>query len=175
MPTAKKAETIEHLRERITAASHLFFTDYAGLTVEETTKLRGELRKDGTTYAIVKNTLFSRAAGEELAAKIEPFLAGPTAVVFSGPDPVAPAKALRDFADDSKKLKIKAAVIEGQVIDAKQIAALAAMPSKLQLQTQLVGILASPFRGLVTVLSGNQRGLVRVLDGIREKKAAQGE
>jgi large subunit ribosomal protein L10 len=153
----------------------MFFTNYAGLTVSEVTKLRGALRKDGTTYAIVKNTLFSRAAGPELAEKIEPFLKGPTAVVFSGIDPVAPAKALRDFADESKKMTIKAALIEGRIIDAQQIAALAAMPSKVQLQTQLVGLLASPLRGLVTVLAGNQSGFVRVLDGYRQKREAAGE
>jgi large subunit ribosomal protein L10 len=174
MPTAKKAETIEQLRQKIAASSHLFFTDYAGLTVEDTTKLRSELRKDGTKYAIVKNTLFSIAAGKELAEQIEPFLKGPTAVVFTGEDPVAPAKALNDFAIESKKLKVKAAIIEGRLVDAAQIKVLASMPSKLQLQAQLLGVLQSPMRGLVTVLAGNQTGLVRVLDGIREKKEAAG-
>ena len=64
MPTAKKEATIEELRERISAAKNLFFTNYAGLTVEEIGKLRAELRKDGSTYGVVKNTLFKRAAGD---------------------------------------------------------------------------------------------------------------
>lgn len=172
MPTAKKEATIEELRERIANAPNLFFTDYVGLTVEEITKLRGELRKDGTTYAVVKNTLFRRAAGEELAAKLDAFLAGPTAVVFGGADPVAPAKALKQFSDATKPVTVKAAYIDGQIVDAKQVATLASLPSKTELLAKLVGSLSSPMRGLVTVLSGNQSGLVRVLNAIREKKSA---
>lgn len=172
MPTAKKEATIEELRERIKSSGNLFLTDYVGLTVEEITKLRGELRKDGTTYAVVKNTLFKRAAGDELAAKLEAFLAGPTAIVFGGADPVAPAKALKQFSDATKPVTVKAAYIDGRVVDTAQVAVLAALPSKGELLARLVGSLASPLRGLVTVLSGNQSGLVRVLDAIREKKAA---
>ncbi|HEY1729920.1 MAG TPA: 50S ribosomal protein L10 [Candidatus Baltobacteraceae bacterium] len=172
MPTAKKDATIEELRKRIASAQNLFLTDFVGLTVEEITKLRGELRKDGTTYAVVKNTLFKRAAGDELAAKLDAFLAGPTAIVFGGPDPVAPAKALKAFSDATKPVTVKVAYIDGQIVDAKQVATLASLPSKTELLARLVGSLASPMRGLVTVLSGNQSGLVRVLNAIREKKSA---
>jgi large subunit ribosomal protein L10 len=172
MPTAKKESTIEELRKRIAASPNLFLTDYAGLTVAEITKLRGELRKDGNTYAVVKNTLFKIAAGEELAKKLDGFLAGPTAIVFSGADPVAPAKALKQFSDATKPVTVKAAYIDGKLVDKAQVDVLASLPSKSELLAKLVGSLASPMRGLVTVLSGNQRGLVRVLDAIREKKAA---
>jgi large subunit ribosomal protein L10 len=172
MPTAKKEEAVHELRDRLADAQSLFFTDFAGLTVEEITNLRGKLRKDGNSYAVVKNTLFKIAAGEELAGKVERFLAGPTGVVFAGSDPVAPAKAIKEFADESKKLGIKAAYFDGQLYDAKQVEALAALPPKAELIAKLVGSLASPLRGLVTVLSGNQSGLVRVLNAIREQKAA---
>jgi large subunit ribosomal protein L10 len=172
MPTAKKEATIDELRDRIANAPNLFLTDYVGLTVAEITKLRGELRKDGTTYAVVKNTLFKRAAGDELASKLEAFLAGPTAIVFGGADPVAPAKALKEFSDATKPVTVKAAYIDGRVVDTAQVAVLASLPSKGELLAKLVGSLASPMRGLVTVLSGNQSGLVRVLNAIREKKSA---
>ena len=152
----------------------MFLTDFQGLTVEEITKLRGELRKDGSTYAVVKNTLFKIAAGEERARQFDAFLAGPTGIVFAGSDPVAPAKAIKQFADERKKLGIKAAYIDGALVDAKQVEALAALPPKLELIARLVGSLASPMRGLVTVLSGNQSGLVRVLNAIREQKEAAG-
>ncbi|GAC1319054.1 MAG: 50S ribosomal protein L10 [Isosphaeraceae bacterium] len=175
MPTTKKEATIEELRQRIGSSKNLFFTNYAGLTVEDITKLRDELRKDGsTTYGVVKNTLFAIAAGDELAAKLEAFLAGPTAVVFAGDDPVAPAKALKTFSDASKKVDVKAAYIDGVIVDAKQVAALAALPPKIELLAKLVGSLKSPLYGLVTVLSGNQSGLVRVLNSIREQKEAAG-
>ena len=172
MPTAKKEAAIGELKERIAGAGNLFFTDYAGLTVEEITRLRGELRKDGSTYAVAKNSLFSIAAGEELASQLEAYLHGPTAIVFAGSDPVAPAKALKKFSDDVKSVEVKAAYIEGRIVGADQVKALASLPSRDELIAKLVGSIASPLRGLVTVLSGNQRGLVRVLNAIREQKAA---
>jgi large subunit ribosomal protein L10 len=172
MPTAKKEQTIEELRVRIEDAKYLFFTNYAGLTVEEITKLRTELRKDGSTYAVVKNTLFSRAAGSELAEKLEAFLAGPTGVVFAPTDPVAPAKALKKFSDDVKPLEVKAAWVDGQVVDAKGVVALASMAPKAELQAKVLGLFTSPLRGLVGVLAANPSGFVRVLSA-REKQLAE--
>ncbi|HTZ55364.1 MAG TPA: 50S ribosomal protein L10 [Candidatus Acidoferrum sp.] len=174
MPTARKENAVKELRDRLAGSQNLFLTDFAGLTVEEITKLRGELRKDGSTYAVVKNTLFKIAAGEDIAKQLEAFLAGPTGIVFAGTDPVAPAKAIKQFADDSKKLGIKAAYIDGKLVDKKQVETLAALPPKLELVAKLVGTLANPLRGLVTVLSGNQSGLVRALNAIREQKEAAG-
>jgi large subunit ribosomal protein L10 len=173
MPTAKKQATIEELRERIAGSANLFFTDFKGLTVEEITKLRGELRKDGTTYSVVKNTLFSIAAGEQLAKIVEKHLAGPTGVVFAGTDPVAPAKALKQFATDANKLEVKAAYIDGKLVGPQEVEALASLPPRAELLAKLVGTLANPLRGLVTVLQGNQSGLVRALNAIREKKLAE--
>src|SRR5580704_15665576 len=170
MPTARKETTVSELTAKLAEAKHLFLTDYAGLTVADITKLRGELRKDGNTYSVVKNTLFRIAAGD-LAAQLETFLAGPTGIVFAGADPVAPAKALKTFSDTVKRVAVKAAYIDGQVVDAAQVDRLAKLPPKIDLIASLVGTLANPIRGLVTVLSGNQSGLVRVLDAIREQKA----
>jgi large subunit ribosomal protein L10 len=174
MPTARKENAVQELRDRLAESQNLFLTDFQGLTVEEITKLRGELRKDGSTYAVVKNTLFKIAAGEAIAKQLDAYLAGPTGIVFAGTDPVAPAKAIKQFADDSKKLGIKAAYIDGQLVDAKQVNVLASLPPKIELIAKLVGTLASPLRGLVTVLSGNQSGLVRALNAIREQKDAAG-
>jgi len=171
MPTARKEAAIGELAKRLAASQSLFLTDYAGLTVSDITKLRGELRKDGSTYAVVKNTLFRIAAGD-LAAQLETFLAGPTGIVFAGEDPIAPAKALKTFSDNVKKVAVKAAYIDGRVVDAKAVDILAKLPPKLELMAKLVGTLANPLRGLVTVLSGNQSGLVRVLNAVREQKAA---
>lgn len=172
MPTAKKEATIEELREKIAGAKNLFFTNYAGLTVEQITKLRNELRKDGSTYGVVKNTLFKRAASDELASQLDDILAGPTGVVFAGEDPVGPAKALKTFSDSTKPVDVKAAYVDGKLVDAAQVTALAALPSKQELRATLVGLLAAPSTRLVQVLSANQSGLVRVLDAIRQKKAA---
>jgi large subunit ribosomal protein L10 len=172
MPTAKKEQTIEELRTRLADAKYLFFTNYAGLTVAEITRLRTELRKDGSTYAIVKNTLFSRAAGEELSKKLEAFLAGPTGVIFAPNDPVAPAKALKAFNDEVKPLPVKAGYIDGVVVDAAQVNVLASLPSKAELQAKVLGLFTSPLRGLVGVLAANPSGFVRVLSA-REKQLAE--
>ena len=174
MPTARKEAAVKELRDRLAESPNLFLTDFQGLTVEEITKLRGELRKDGSTYTVVKNTLFKIAAGEDLAKQLDEFLAGPTGIVFAGADPVAPAKAIKQFSDEAKKLGIKAAYIDGKFVDAKQVAVLASLPPKIELIARLVGSLASPMRGLVTVLQGNQSGLVRVLTKVREQKEAAG-
>ncbi|MBV8363911.1 MAG: 50S ribosomal protein L10 [Candidatus Eremiobacteraeota bacterium] len=174
MATAKKEAAVGELKDRIAQAENLIFTNYAGLTVGDITRLRGELRKDGNSYAVVKNTLFARAAGEELAQQLEAFLAGPTGIVFAGSDPVAPAKALKTFSDSVKPIEIKAAYIDGKIVDVAQVNALAALPPRIELIARLVGSIASPLRGLVTVLSGNQSGLVRVLNAIREQREAAG-
>ena len=174
MPTAKKEAAIAQLKERIAESSNFFFTDYAGLTVEEITKLRGELRKDGSSYSVVKNTLFSIAAGKELADIFEAHLKGPTGIVFAKEDPVAPAKALSTFAKDSNKLKIKAAYVDGKVLDKAQVGQLAALPSKVELQAKFVGILVAPMRGLLHALNDNPSKLVRVINAYAEKKSAEG-
>ena len=174
MPTARKEAAVQDLRDRLSKAQNLFLTDFAGLTVEEITKLRRELRKDGSSYTVVKNTLFKIAAGDEIAKQFDAHLAGPTGIVFAGEDPVAPAKAIKQFSDEAKKLGVKAAYIDGKYADAKQVAVLASLPPRIELIARLVGSLASPMRGLVTVLSGNQSGLVRLLNAIREQKNAAG-
>ncbi|MGH7709202.1 MAG: 50S ribosomal protein L10 [Vulcanimicrobiaceae bacterium] len=171
MPTAKKAETVESLRKRIKAAPNLIITDPTGLTVAEISKLRGHLRKDGTTYSVVKNSLFSIAAGEELAKLLEAYLSGPTGIVFAGADPVAPAKAIKDF-EETKKVDVKVAVIDGLLCDAAQVAVLANLPPKAELQAKLLGLFTSPMRGLVGVLAANPSGFVRVLSA-REKQLAE--
>ena len=168
----KKEANVEELRKRLGDSKYLFFTNYAGLTVEEITRLRTELRKDGSSYAVVKNSLFSIAAGDELSGKLEAFLAGPTGVVFASNDPVAPAKALKQFSDSVKPLAVKAGYVDGQVIDAAQVQALALLPPKAELQAKVLGLLSSPMRGLVGVLAANPSGFVRILSA-REKQLAE--
>jgi large subunit ribosomal protein L10 len=107
-----------------------------------------------------------------MAKALESVLTGPTAVAFAGSDPVGPAKALKTFADEVKALGIKAAYIDGKLVDASQVAALAALPTKQELQAQVLGMLASPMRNLVGVLAANPGGFVRVLSA-REKQLAE--
>ena len=92
--------------------------------------------------------------------------------MFASADPVAPAKALKHFSDDVKKLDVKAGYVDGAILDAKQVGVLASLPAKAELQARLLGLLASPMRGFVAVLAANPSGFVRVLSA-REKQLAE--
>jgi len=173
MPTQKKNEAIAKLRERVAATKNLFFTDMRGLTVGEMQSLRNALRKEASSYSVVKNTLFGKALGEERRALLEKILAGPTGVAFVGDDPIGAAKALTQFADDSKKLQIKAAIVEGRYYDSAGVASLAQLPRRPELLAKLVGSLKSPVCGIVNVLAGNPRKLVQLLEAIRLKKTGE--
>src|SRR5690242_19944443 len=124
MPTEKKNEAIEVLKKQLAANPNVFFTDFRGLTVGELRTLRNALRKESVSYSVVKNTLFGIAIGSEKRAELKSVLEGPTGIAFVGSDPVGAAKALTQFATESKKLQIKAGIVDGRVIDRAQIDAL---------------------------------------------------
>src|SRR5579872_3217137 len=160
MPTERKNQSIEELRERIAATPNVLLTDYRGLTVGELRTLRTALRKQSSTFAVVKNTLFGIAIGDERRKQIAAHLEGPTGVAFSGPDIVAAAKALVQFANESKKLQIKAGLLDGEYYDAAKVDALSKVPSRIELIAKMLGSLRSPLHGLVGVLHGNKSKLV---------------
>src|SRR5579864_5643104 len=141
MPTERKNQSIAELRRRIEASPNLFLTDYRGLTVSELRNLRTALRKQAATFAVVKNTLFGIAIGDDKRGQLAQFLEGPTGVAFAGEDAVAAAKALVQFATESKKLQIKAGLVDGEYYDAAKVAALSRVPSRAELLAKLVGSL----------------------------------
>lgn len=167
-----KAAVVAEIKEKIQSAQSMVFLDYRGLTVEEVTELRSQFRAAGVEYKVLKNTLIQRAANEAELAGLEPFLSGPTAVAFGIQDPVAPAKILTEYIKKTKKTTIKGGVLEGQVIDAKGVEALANMPSREQLLAKMLGSMNAPITGLMTVLGGTISAFVRALDAIRQQKEA---
>jgi len=169
MPTAKKEAQIEELRERAARAASMFFTDYRGLTVGELRTLRNELRKDASTFSVVKNTLFRMAVDEVRRGQLTSVLEGPTAVAFVGSDPVAAAKALTKFAGDFNKLQIKAAIVDGRYLGPADIAALSKIRSRIELLGALVRSLKSPIYRLHGTLNANRSKLVRALRAIHTK------
>ncbi len=171
MPTPKKDAAIKGLRDRIDGSRNVFFTDFRGLTVGELRTLRNALRKESIAYSVIKNTLFGIALGDERRAQLSSILEGPTGVAFAGNDPVSAAKALTHFAAESKKLRIKAALVDGDFYDAPKVEALSKVPPRTELLAKLVRSLQSPMYGLVAVLGGNQRKLVLLLEAIRLKKS----
>src|SRR5947209_4389704 len=144
MPTEKKSETIGELEEQIGNATLMILTDYRGLTVTDLQGLRGQLRGVGAAFRIAKNTLTRIAANKRGIAALDPTLEGPTALVFAGEDIVGASKIINDFARTSRILKVKGGFLQGKVVAADQVEALANMPPKEELIATIVGALDAP-------------------------------
>ncbi len=155
-----KKQQVEELTQKLSGSCAGVVVDYKGITVADDTKLRKELREAGVDYAVVKNTLLRFAAKGANLEGLSAVLDGTTAIAVSKSDPVAAAKILTKFADDSKgKFTIKAGYVDGTVLDAKKTIELGKLPSKEQLLCQLL-----------SVLNGNIRGLAVALNAIAEQK-----
>ena len=166
----EKVAQVEAVEAGLRGAVAAILTDYRGLSVSELGILREKLREAGAEYRIVKNTLFKRAAAALGIAGLDPYLEGPTAVAISRDDPVAPAKALQEFIRQMRKLEVKGALVEGRVMGAAEVKALAELPGKPQMRARVLGALQAPMVSLVGMLGGVQRNLVYVLDQIRRQK-----
>lgn len=143
---AKKAQQVTEVAEQFKNASSVVVVDYLGITVEEATNLRAELRKAGVQFAVIKNSILTRAAKEAGLEGMDDIFKGPSAVAFSNEDVVAPAKILADFAKKVEALEIKAGVVEGKVSSKEEIEALAKLPSREGLLSMLLSVLQAPVR-----------------------------
>ena len=168
---AKKAQ-VASLIETLNSATTGVLVDYRGLSVEEDTKLRNDLRAAGVKYFVVKNTLLRLAAKETGLDDLDEILHGPTALAVSE-DAVAPAKVLADFAKDNEKLEIKSGFMDGKVLSTDEIAKLAKTPSKEVLIAKIMGSLNSPISGLARLLSTIAEGGVEIADLIAKKAGEQ--
>lgn len=174
MPASIKYQLVSELKNRLEGAEAVFICEYRGLTVAQVTEIRRLVRQAGGEIKVAKNTLVRIALGEVGMASPEDLTAGPNAYVIARNDSPAVAKALKDFADkkENKALVIKGGVMGSQILSLDQVMALADLPSRDQLIAQVVGTIAGPVRGLVTVLSGVPRGLVTCLSQLAEKRGA---
>lgn len=173
--TPKKQAVVAELKEQMTSAKGAVFTSYRGLTVAQDTELRRELRAVGVTYRVVKNTMTRIAAKEAGLEGIDEHLEGTTALAFSAEDAVAPAKVICDYIkknklEDAGILTVKVGLVEGKVIDASEVKALASLPSREELIAKLLGSMNAPISNTVNVLQGVIRNAVYVLDAIRVQK-----
>lgn len=143
---AKKAQQVSEVAEQFKNATSVVVVDYLGITVEQATNLRTELRNAGVQFAVVKNSILSRAAKEAGLEGMDDIFKGPSAVAFSNDDVVAPAKILADFAKKVEALEIKAGVIEGKVSSKEEIESLAKLPNREGLLSMLLSVLQAPVR-----------------------------
>ncbi len=168
---AKKAQVIE-ITEALKSATTGVLVDYRGLTVEEDTKLRNNLRAAGVKYFVVKNTLLRLAAKETGLDELDSILHGPTALAVSE-DAVAPAKVLADYAKENDKLEIKSGFMDGKVLSLDEINKLAKTPNMETLIAKIMGSLNSPISGLARLLSTIAEGGVEISDLIAKKAAEE--
>ncbi len=171
MPTQEKIAALEDLKSRLSGVKTVVLTEYRGLTVQQLSDLRKQLRAVSAEYKVVKNRLARLAVKSSRLEGLSPHLSGPTGVVLSKEDPVAVAKALHTFARTNQALAIKAGFVEGQVLPPAELKALADLPARETLRAQIVGALNGPLAQLVGLLQAPQRDLVYVLEQ-RGKQAA---
>lgn len=143
---AKKSELVDVYAKKFSEAASVVVADSRGLTVEQDTQLRKQLREAGVEFKVVKNSILRRAAEKAGIEGME--FTGPSAVAFSNEDVVAPAKVLSDFAKSAENLEIKGGVIEGKVSSQSEIAAIAALPSREGLLSMLLSVLQAPVRNV---------------------------
>ena len=147
-----KAPVVAEISEAIKDAQSVVLVDYRGLTVEQDTALRKQLREAGINYKVYKNTMMNFAfKGTDFEA-LAPFLEGPSAIAISNTDATAPARELAKFAKTANKLEIKAGVVEGTMYDAKGMAEISLIPSRDELLSKLLGSIQSPITNFARVM-----------------------
>ena len=145
---AKKAEQVAIVAEKMKAAASIVVVDSRGLTVDQDTVLRRNLRESGVEFKVIKNSILTRAAEEAGLEDLKGLFVGPSAVAFSNEDVIAPAKILNDFSKNAEALEIKGGAIEGAVASKEEILALATLPNREGLLSMLLSVLQAPVRNV---------------------------
>ena len=148
-----KKPIIDEIAANIADAQSVVIVDYCGLTVEEDTRLRKELRENGIIYKVYKNTMMNFAFKGTDCESLSQHLEGPNAIAISKTDATAPARILAKFAKEAKALEIKAGIVEGTYYDATGMEAVSKIPSREELLGKLLGSIQSPIANFARVIS----------------------
>lgn len=173
MNLQEKQTELDLLTEAFQKTPAVFLVGYQGCKCSELTQLRRKLRSTGAKFRVVKNTLAKRAAKGTSAEKLEELFTGPTGVVWTDRDSVAPAKLVTEFAKGVENFKIKGGVVEGSVVKVSDIEALAKMPSREEILAKLLALINAPASRLLQTINAPASALVRLLGawkGELEKK-----
>ena len=172
MQRNEKQEMVGALREKMAKANFAAAVAYKNIDAEATVKLRRTFRENKVDYKVVKNTLARLAAKGTALEKFTEELSGPNAIILGYDDVVAPAKVLRDvLREQGEKMTVKAGVVQGNLVDARGLAALAEMPGLPELRGMLAGVIAAPASRLVRLLSTPGGQVARVLKAKSEMAA----
>jgi large subunit ribosomal protein L10 len=167
----QKQALVAEVAKHVANAQAIVMAENRGIPVAAMTQLRAKARASGVYFRVVKNTLVRRAVAETPFASLADRMVGPLAYGI-GTDPVAVAKVLADFAKGSEKFVITGGAMPGQVMSAKEIAALAALPSREELIARLLGTMQAPIAKLVRTLNEVPSKFVRTLAAVRDAKPA---
>lgn len=157
MPTAEKEQVVQQASESLREIRGIYLADFTGMTVEKLSLLRRKCRDQKVQFRVIKNTLLKRAFNSHGITALDPYLVGPTGVVYSAESEMSPAKILSDFAKEHERPRLKAAVVDGQLFDEKQIARLAALPSREVLMSQLLGTVIAPMTSFLAAIEATLR------------------
>lgn len=178
MRRTQKAEILETLRDRFNRSTAVVFSDFQGIKFDRLQEINRELKKRGCIFQVAKNTLTYLAVEGTPNESLRQYLKGQTAMAFAFGDPSAMAKVITQYARKDELstepgLRLKAATVEGALVDAAVIFQLAALPSRKELLAKMVGSMAAPLQNFINVLHAPLRDFVWVLKGIEQKKGSQ--
>ncbi len=168
-PRPEKVASVTEIKG-ILSQSTVILTDFQGMDVKTLSKVRTKLRESGSSYKVVKNTLFRLAAADSIASEIAEGLVGQTAIVYSDGDPVAAAKTIQGFTKGPKPIQIKSGIVDGQVLSASQVEELSKIPSKPELLAMMIGGLQSPITNLVGTMQSMISQFVMTLQAVADQK-----
>lgn len=166
-----KEARVAQYKELLGASNAIVVTQYKALTMGQMNDLRGRLREMDAKFQVTKNTLFQLALSEQGSPTLDDMFVGTTAVGYLSGNVSAALKVVLAFAEESKALEVKGALMDNRVFTAEQVVALSQLPSREELLAQLVSRLQGPMYGLVSVLNGPMRGLVYALKARQDQLA----
>ena len=147
-----KKPIVDQISEELNGAKAAVLVDYRGITVEQDTELRKQLREAGVIYKVYKNTMINFAVKGTEFEDLSKHLEGPTAIAISKEDATAPARILYNFSKNAPKLELKAGVVDGTYYDEKGIQVIATIPSREELLSKLLGSIQSPITNFARVI-----------------------
>lgn len=167
----EKVSSVHELHNKFARAVSVVLADFRGLTVQELTDLRQQLREASLELTVVKNTLARRAVQQTACERLSLYLKGPTSITFSYRDAVAPAKVLSAYVRKQPKLVVRAGLFEGHIVPSEKISEIADLPPRDVLLAQAFASMQGPLTGLTWTLQGVLTTLVGTLQAIHDKKA----
>jgi large subunit ribosomal protein L10 len=174
VPTEAKMQAVQELSGKFSRSTIVIATDFSGLSVNQLTEMRSQLRALDIEYRVVKNRIAALAATEAGVEPLRDILEGSTGLAFGYGEPVTVARTLDEFVKQTRiPLRIRQGVMDGNLLTVQQVTVLASLPPREQLLAKLLGQMNAPITGLVTVLSGPVRGLATVLKRRAEQLGAE--